>query len=342
MTTRPMTTRHRLRRALTTGLMALAVTTGIVVGGLATTVGTAHATVQSPGGELLNSGSNLCLAGDGSFSGFQPNPQDPVQEEIDPCTTPQKWVPEPLSAQAPPTGAYKVVDSNGNCLGVRGGSLADGAPVEWEPCGLSGDAQAWMPLNAMPADQNHSYELVNVNSGKCLGIFRAATAPGSLAVQWACQPSAANQRWNGDWFFGLPTNPASGQCVGIYAASTTPGSQVVNSSCFNTVNQMWQIDSTDLSWRNSSDGMCLSVDQASTGAYAILVQEPCTGALDQKWAYKAYTLTEGTYVNYNSGMCLTELAVNTDLVQAPCAVTGVFSTPIPGQLWAWSQSNLGL
>jgi Ricin-type beta-trefoil lectin domain len=335
-----MTATRRLRRTLASVLVALAATTA-AAGGLAATVGTAHATVESPGGELLNLGSGSCLAGDGSSSGFQPNPADPSQEEIYPCSSAQDWVPEPLSGLSNPTGAYKVVDGNGSCLGVKGGSLADGASVEWEPCGLSGDAQAWMALNARPADQYHSYELVNVNSGKCLGIYRAATAPGSLAVQWTCQASAANQRWNGDWFFGLPTNPASGQCIGVYGASTSAGAAVVNWGCQSDANQMWQIDSTDLSWRNSSDGMCLGVYQDSIGAYAVLVQEPCTGALAQRWAYKAYTSTEGTYVNGNSGMCLTEVATDTDLVQAPCTVTGVFSTPIPGQLWAWSQSNLG-
>jgi hypothetical protein len=144
-----MTAIQRLRRTLAAMLVALAATTAAVAGGLAATVGTAHA-AEFPGGELLNLGSGLCLAGDGSYSGFRPNPQDPLQEEIYPCTTVQEWVPEPLSGQYNPTGAYKVVDGNGSCLGVKGGSLADGAPVEWEPCG-SGDAQACGDFYALSA-----------------------------------------------------------------------------------------------------------------------------------------------------------------------------------------------
>jgi hypothetical protein len=333
-----MTTTGRLRRALAAAVVALAATIGVVAGGLAVTAGPAHATALP--GELLNLGSSSCLAGDGD-PGFQPNRQDPIQEEIYPCdrSAGQQWTPRPLSRRnAVAASAYELVDGNNNCLGVPGASQADGAPVEWQPCGQSGAAQQWTPYLPTPANQYHSFELVNLQTSQCLGIFRAATAPGSLAVQWPCDYSA-NQLWNGAWFFGSLTNSASGECMGVQnAPQAGEGSAIVLASCQNTTDQAWQFDSTDSSVRNGFLALCLDVAGGSTAAGAQIVQELCNGSPDQQWTYTS----SGWLENPNTGMCVTASLYHGRpatpyLHQLPCN-----GLPMGDVQWAFSPSSRGM
>jgi Ricin-type beta-trefoil lectin domain-like len=326
-------------RGLVAALVALAATTGIVAGALTTTAGTAHASSGLPlVGNLLNASNNCLGFGD---PGFQPNPQDPIQEVLEPCAPQlgEEWTATPLSwgSSQPHSGAYQLKDGNGFCLGVRGGSTTDGAPVEREGCTGSA-AQSWQPMNALSGDPNRSYELINPNSGKCLGIFRAATTVGSLGVIWDCNTSP-DQRWNGIWFFGTLVNVASGQCMGVYGASTSLGAAVVGWGCQSSANQAWELDPIAPRLQNSSDAMCLDSQDNSTAAGTPLVQWECistSGEVGQPWQYQPVTSTEGQLVDEDEPgpMCLTQLSPNTQLVQEQCNTS-------PNQLWTFNTSSRG-
>jgi arabinan endo-1,5-alpha-L-arabinosidase len=60
-----------------------------------------------------------------------------------------------------------------------------------------------------------NYELVSVNSGKCLAISGSSTANGAAAVQWTCNASAG-QLWTKAATIGgyvTFTKVNSGQCL---------------------------------------------------------------------------------------------------------------------------------
>jgi hypothetical protein len=343
MTTRRITTRPLNRRGLAAALVALVAGTGIVAGALTTTGGTARASSGLPlVGNLLNASNNCLGWGD---PGFVPNPQDTIQEVLEPCAPQlgEEWTATPLSwgSSQPHSGAYSLKDGNGFCLGVRGASTIDGAPVERQACSAGSAAQWWQPMNALPGDPNRSYELINPNSGKCLGIFRAATTVGSLGVIWDCNTSP-DQRWNGIWFFGTLVNVATNQCMGVSGGSTALGAAILGWSCQNAANQAWELDAIAPRLQSSGDAMCLDSQGGLPTAGTPLEQWECisTGA-GQQWQYHPVTSTEGQLVDEAEPgpMCVAQLSTFAQLVQETCNNTNPLSTP--DQLWTFSQSSRG-
>lgn len=80
------------------------------------------------------------------------------------------------------------------CMGVGGGSTSAGAAVvEWD-CNGHLDQQ-WLYLatggyaNGWPV-----YNIVNLNSGQCLGVQGGSTALGAQVVQWPCN-GHPDQEW---------------------------------------------------------------------------------------------------------------------------------------------------
>lgn len=94
-----------------------------------------------------------------------------------------------------PEGYYRVVNVNsGKCLGVSGASLGNGAQiVQWD-CNDSYDQQwSYSYAGTLPSGWP-VYNLVDRNSGKCLGIIGGSTDTGGNAVQWTCNGSR-DQEW---------------------------------------------------------------------------------------------------------------------------------------------------
>jgi hypothetical protein len=306
------------RRRILQALACMAVTAAVAGGGLAVSAGAAHAGTAPT--ILLNRGSNLCLGSGGPGPNVR---QDTCYRSLD-----QLWTAVPLSS-----GRYQVIDGYGMCLGVQGASTADGAWVEKETCNGS-SAQEWIPGGATAQDPYFSYQLVNVNSNKCLGIYKAMRGAGYPAVQWSCQNSP-NQFWNGTWFFGTVTDANSHQCMGVLGASTAQGAAVVQWPCNTSADQVWELDPATNRLQNSNDGMCLGVNGASIFAGAQILQWACNGSPDQSWNYNAST---GQFTNANSGMCLgvpgASMAQGTQLVQWPCNGS-------PDQQWTRTMSTRG-
>jgi hypothetical protein len=99
----------------------------------------------------------------------------------------------------PGSAWYQLVNGDGQCLGVAGGSLSEGARVVgWDCLGPNHPDQYWTPDgNQTGLCGAYSY-LDNGNStGYVLGVGGNSTAWGAPVVQWEPQGVCNNQFWYG-------------------------------------------------------------------------------------------------------------------------------------------------
>jgi hypothetical protein len=91
------------------------------------------------------------------------------------------------------SGYYQLINGDGQCLGVYGGSVSEGdTVVGWTCLGTSHPDQYWRWL----ADGNSSYYyLVDYNSGEVVGVLGNSTSEGASIVQWDNQHTMNNQLW---------------------------------------------------------------------------------------------------------------------------------------------------
>ncbi len=94
-----------------------------------------------------------------------------------------------------------------------------------------------------PIISGNTYKLVNVNSGKVLGIKNASTADGAAAVQWT-----DNNTTDHDWILTLNsdstyklTNVNSGKVLGVQNASTLSGAAVLQWADNGTTDHNWTL-----------------------------------------------------------------------------------------------------
>jgi hypothetical protein len=125
-------------------------------------------------------------------------------------------VPPAASAQALTSfGPYQFRnDFSHLCMNVTSGSTADGGRIEQWDC-YGGTPEQWRLDPIATVNGKQYYEVVNVNSGKCLDVPGGNTAGGVELQQWSC--------WGGDmqlWaLFGTGTssltvrNLRSGLCL---------------------------------------------------------------------------------------------------------------------------------
>lgn len=105
---------------------------------------------------------------------------------------------KPVAGRA---NTYTVVDEySGKGLDVSGASAADGAAViRWTCGGGTNQIFTLQPVTALGSGQD--YQLVAVDSGKCVDVSGVSTAPGALVHQWTCDPASVlstrkNQIWH--------------------------------------------------------------------------------------------------------------------------------------------------
>jgi glucosylceramidase len=92
------------------------------------------------------------------------------------------------------SGYYTVVNLNSKkCLDVTGRSTANGAVIQQWTCN-GGTNQEWYPRVAQNNPAATIYNLVNLNSGKCLDVTGRSTANGAVIQQWTCN-GGTNQEW---------------------------------------------------------------------------------------------------------------------------------------------------
>jgi hypothetical protein len=85
---------------------------------------------------------------------------------------------------------------SGKCLGITGGSTAAGAQaVQWTCNGNPDQTWYFRWTGANTSAGKPIYNIVNHNSGQCLGVTGGSTAVGAQAVQWPCN-GHADQEWS--------------------------------------------------------------------------------------------------------------------------------------------------
>jgi hypothetical protein len=131
------------------------------------------------------------------------------------------------AAQASPDTSriYRIMTANGLALDVQGASTADDAPViQW---GVNGGLnQEWKFVPSFGTDR---YQIVNVNSGKCLSVYYNSGSAGANLVQYTCH-DWLDQRWafHAD-VFGLVSfqSTSSGLYASVPADTPQWGKQLI-------------------------------------------------------------------------------------------------------------------
>ncbi len=138
----------------------------------------------------------------------------------------------------PPTGtANSLVSRHSNkCMDVP--SNSDGAKLQQWDC-HGGNNQKFR----VQGGTNGIYNLVNVQSGKCLDVTGVSTANGAAIQQWACS-GGANQQLrmtnsvNGSKVFRFVS---SNKCVDIVGPSTANGAKIHQWDCHGGASQDWYL-----------------------------------------------------------------------------------------------------
>jgi hypothetical protein len=96
-------------------------------------------------------------------------------------------------------GGNQLVNGNGQCLGVAGGSTTEGAHVVgWTCLGTGHPDQYWLEYFPFCAGGICLWYLINVHSGQVLGTQGGIERGGTNAVIWDYQGELNNQVWNID------------------------------------------------------------------------------------------------------------------------------------------------
>jgi hypothetical protein len=183
---------------------------------------------------------------------------------------------------------YKIVNRNsGKVLGIDGGSTADGANVlQWTDTGSTD--QLWQLVPDDGQITVDSYRMVNVNSGKVLGINGGSTSNGANAVQW----TSGNISYDQNWFIVTTADgykkfvdANSRKNLGILAGSTASGAQAVQWSDNSSNDQQWTLEASGSNYviKNRNSGKYLTVTQGSTTDGANIIQSDYTGSAEQQW-----------------------------------------------------------
>ncbi|HEY3611748.1 MAG TPA: RICIN domain-containing protein [Pseudonocardiaceae bacterium] len=174
----------RRRRGLARLGAALAIASAlamVLTGTPANAAGVSHA---SPAGSIVNgsyrwvdANSNLCLA-------YDPESRGAARQEG--CGNDNTIFWDTVNTSG---NSYELIDEhNGQCLSISGGSGADGAAAFVFTCQGTAD-QIFTLVPATSTLFAGAYQLVNLNSGKCVAVGGARKDLGAWVIQWSCAQS---------------------------------------------------------------------------------------------------------------------------------------------------------
>ncbi|MHC3474465.1 RICIN domain-containing protein [Streptomyces sp. 7R007] len=116
---------------------------------------------------------------------------------------------------------------------VESASSADAADVV-QNAPADDPNQLWQAV----AQQDGSFSLVNINSGKCMDVRGASASAGEPVIQWPCS-GRPNQRWT---FNGSAiTSVNSGLCLDVYGGSSGDDAPLIQWPCGTGKNQQWSL-----------------------------------------------------------------------------------------------------
>jgi hypothetical protein len=147
-------------------------------------------------------------------------------------TADQAWH---VGAEDGTSGYYQLVNGDGECLGVYGGSTASGADVVgWQCLGTGHRDQYWAWIKA-GVDGSYDY-LLNYNSGQVLAVYDNLTTEGVQIVQSASQASLNSQLWQPDTPTGVTLTAITDQSSWTgYSAEVSPGADIYDEEATWTV-----------------------------------------------------------------------------------------------------------
>ncbi|MEJ7648139.1 MAG: arabinofuranosidase catalytic domain-containing protein [Nakamurella sp.] len=187
----------------------------------------------------------------------------------------------------------------GRCLDIKGNSTAVNTEVELWTCSDIG-GQKWV--------QQANGSLVNPQSGLCLASPGGSTTDGTVLRIETCT-GGASQRFVvtlGLLIQGQTITAPAGKCVDVSGTNTgTNSTNVVMFDCLREANdqQWWQGVDQSI----TTLGRCLDVKGNATTAGTQVALYDCNGVGGQKWVQQP----NGTLLNPQSGLCLTDPAGNT-------------------------------
>jgi hypothetical protein len=197
---------------------------------------------------------------------------------------------------------------------------------------------------------NSNFELVNVNSGKCLDVQGGGLGNNVNILQWQCN-GGANQRWYAGYsmpggpggpgipppppppgigppgprqFTGMILNVGSRKCVDVYGDSRRPGANVQQYACNGGTNQKWvfiAVGRNEYVIQSVNSGMVMEVAGGRRDNGGNVQQYTWNGGAKQRWRGRGPN-NNFELVNVNSGKCLDVQGGgnvnNTNIIQYDC------------------------
>lgn len=186
---------------------------------------------------------------------------------------------------------------SGKCLRVEGGSKANFARVEQRTC-KNGGTQRWrlapVPLGWYPGGYSEVYQIVNVNSGRCLDLRDWNLSDGAVVQQFGCH-GGKNQMFTLHRV-GSSDNYSvravyGGRCLDITAGSKADGAKLQLWDCHGGKNQQFRFrgfasGGFDFEFaRSNSTNSCADVASWSKSNGANIQQYTCHGGANQRWDF---------------------------------------------------------
>ncbi|HYN95425.1 MAG TPA: RICIN domain-containing protein [Pilimelia sp.] len=146
-------------------------------------------------------------------------------------------------------------------------------------------------VGGVSVDPARRYELVNVNSGRCLTVTGASTADRAPLMQHACDPTAAHKTWHvvphGGGQVQLKVGHAPGKCADVPGSSTANNVILQLWTCAGGTGQSWQLSYVSglarpyVVLKLMYSNKCADVVNASVADNAQVMQFDCHGAPNQ-------------------------------------------------------------
>jgi hypothetical protein len=138
--------------------------------------------------------------------------------------------------------------------------------------------------------QSGVYNLVNVNSNKCVDVYYADTTNGARVLQWTCN-GGNNQKWKIEpvgTYYKL-TAVHSGKVLDVSGASTANGATVQQWDFGNASNQLWSISKLGSGFQLVAvhSGKNLDVQNFGTADGATIQQTAYNGSTAQQFKLQA-------------------------------------------------------
>ncbi|MBQ2264753.1 MAG: RICIN domain-containing protein, partial [Oscillospiraceae bacterium] len=146
-------------------------------------------------------------------------------------------------------------------------------------------------------DESAVYALRNVNSSRCMDVYKSSTADGTNIQQYGTVPGKANNTWTvkdaGDGYYYIISQLSDGKSgyMTVAGGENTDGANVEISSFKGDDSQKFMLKRcADGSYliltKCSNEKKCVEVIGAETGAGANVQQWVLTGSTCQNWYFE--------------------------------------------------------